>query len=284
MCRPALLLFALLAAAGCDSPTPEPTPVRATLPPTLAATAVFNPAIPQSGAAGFDMQGQNDPTAAALPRDSELPPLALGETTTTGAERVQVTAADGALLEGDLYAVTATDAAGSPTRTPAVLFLAPDRAAWLDLPLRLQSAGYTVLSLSLRPAGVGDASGDFPAALAALAATGTADPGRIAVVGAERGGLLALAGCAREPLCDAAAVFSPAAAPAVLLDALAGYGGRPLFLAAAEAEAAALGDFRASARALSGYETADTPLRGAALVQARPAIGDALIAWLRDSF
>ena len=86
--------------------------------------------------------------------------------------------------------------------------LAADSADWLDLPLRLQNKGYTVLAMPLRPDVSGETVlGDFEAMLQALAQV--SDPGHLAVIGAETGADMALAGCAVDPLCDALVLLTP---------------------------------------------------------------------------
>jgi hypothetical protein len=190
---------------------------------------------------------------------------------------IQVTAPDGTQLAGDLYV--------SPTQTlsPGILMLAADNTAWLDLPLQLQSKGYVVLAMPLRPNTVPSsetARGDFEAGIQALAQV--ADPGHLAVVGAETGADVALAGCSAEALCKALALITPTDQQVAQLS-ITGYNPRPLFLAVSQTDNASFGiveNLRALARGEVGYEASDAQGRGAALLQARPAITDHLIEWL----
>lgn len=279
---PLLLLFVFVLAlvAACDETPPSPTPGLSG--PTLEASPVFNPVIPVQEPTQLRNLGQNDPTAAALPSGAELPPLAVsGQESGEARQSVQVTAADGTQLLGELYAHPLGE------RVPGILLIAPDRTAWLDLPLRLQGNNFTVLALDLRaPLEAGDIPplSDFSAMLNALAAAGTVDPGRLAVIGAEAGADLALNGCVDDLLCDALALFSPqddGTASAVLR-----LRGRPLFLAAAEGDAAysTAQLMRANFAGELTFVSVSGAERGAALLQAQPSLGDDLIAWLEDIF
>ena len=268
----ALLLFAF---AACDNIAPTPTPTRPLSGPTLEASPTVLPLVQAQEPTQLLYVGQNDPTAAALPRDSELPPLAAG-TIAPGQTRqpIQITAPDGTQLQGDLYV--------SPTGdlSPGILMLAVDSAAWLDLPLRLQQGGFSVLVMPLRPntpASSDTAQGDFEAMLQALGQVG--DPGHLGVIGAEAGADLALAGCSAQALCKALALLTPTDQNIAQLS-ITGYNPRPLFLAVSQTDSAgfALAEYlRGMARGEVGYAPVDAQERGSALLQARPVVGDKLI-------
>lgn len=261
----------LIFLAACDNVPPSPTPSRELSGPTLAPTEVILPVMPQGEPTQLLNAGQNDPTAAALPSGAELPPLAVG-TTEAGAshQTVEITVADG-VLEGDLY----PNPQGG--RVPGVLLLAPDRSAWLDLPLRMQAAGFTVLSVDM-PA---SDTPVVPTLLQTLIQVGTVDPGRVALVGAEGGADAALAGCSADTLCDALALFTPIDRTRNL-DAMLRYNPRPIFIAAGtgSAEYAAAESVGESATGTVEFRTAPGDGRGAALLLAQPSLGDNLIAWL----
>lgn len=276
--RKLLAVLLLLAFAACDNIAPTPTPTRPLSAPTLEASPTILPLMQAQEPTQLLYAGQNDPTAAALPRDSELPPLAAG-TIVPGQTRqpIQVTAPDGTQLSGDLYV--------SPTQTlsPGILMLAADNAAWLDLPLQLQNKGYVVLVMPLRPNTVASsetARGDFEAGIQALAQV--ADPGHLAVIGAETGADVALAGCSTEDLCKALALITPTDQQIAQLS-ITGYNPRPLFLAVSQTDSASFGiveNLRSLARGEVGYEASDAQGRGTGLLQARPAITDQIIEWL----
>ncbi len=274
-----LFLVALCAIAACDNVPPSPTPARLLSGPTLAPSPTILPLMQAQEPTQLLYQGQNDPTAASLPRDSELPPLANG-TMVPGQthQAITVTAPDGTQLIGDLYV--------SPTQTvsPAVLMLAPDSSAWLDLPLQLQDKGYTVLAMPLRANQVinsTEALGDFEAMLQALGQVG--DPGHLAVIGAENGADLALAGCAADTLCKALVLLTPTDLQIAQLG-ITRYNPRPLFLAVAQNDSANFGVteyLRGSAQGgETGYDAVDGSATGAALLQASPTLADRLIEWL----
>lgn len=270
-----LCLFALLAA--CDNDVPTPTPPREMSAPTLQASPTVLPFMQAQEPTQLLYSGQNDPTAAALPRDSELPPLDAG-TRAPGEARqpIQVTAPDGFQLSGDMY----TSPVGPDS--PGILLIAADSSAWLDLPLRLQNQGYSVLSMALRPNLVINSAvglGDFSAMIQALGQV--SDPGHMGVGGAEAGADLALTGCALQQLCNALVLFSPTDQELAQL-AITNYNPRPLFLAVGQDDASfgIVEYLRGSARGEVGYHPIEGAVRGAALLQARPLLSDDLIEWL----
>ncbi|MEO8394073.1 MAG: hypothetical protein ABI700_13875 [Chloroflexota bacterium] len=274
-----LIILALCAIAACDNVPPSPTPARVLSGPTLEPSPTILPFMQAQEPTQLLYQGQNDPTAAALPRDSELPPLAAG-TMVPGQthQPITVTAPDGTQLIGDLYV--------SPTQalSPGILMIAPDSKAWLDLPLQLQNKGYTVLAMPLRADQVvnsTEALGDFEAMIQALSQVG--DPGHLAVIGAESGADLALAGCAADTLCKALVLLTPTNQEIAQLG-ITRYNPRPLFLAVAQNDSANFGIseyLRGSAQGGEvGYDSVDGSAKGAALLQASPALGDQLIEWI----
>jgi len=260
-------LLAITLLTGC---LPDPLPPTA-VPPTIAAFPTPPPTVLRN-------PGQNDPTAAALPSGGALPPLPVAlSTSETGGQAVQIVTGDGTLIMGELYA------SADGRRLPAVLLLAPDRAGWLDLPLRLQAAGYTALSVSLRLESSETAPpplGDFTAVMDALMEVAAVDPGRVAVVGGGLGADAALAGCASDPRCDALALFG--VTPSISTVALLQYNPRPLFLSQGTDSPGyiAAGQIRASARSPLRYEEVATMADGPELIQRQPALIDALTDWL----
>ncbi len=274
-----LIVVVVLLLAACDNLMPTVEPTRTLSAPTLAASPVVRPYAQEHEPTALLNAGINDPTAAALPRDSELPPLAEG-TIIPGESRqpISVTAPDGTALDGDLYTAAVLE------RPPGILMLAPDRTAWLDLPLRLQARGFTVLAISSRGAGQSNlATGDFAAMINALSQL--VDPGRLAVIGADAGADEALAGCANEQLCDALAVLSPLD-QTLISSAILRYNPRPLFIAAGTGDPtfSVAQSLNNAARGSIRFEQIDSAARGAALLQAQPALTDALIEWVEAQF
>lgn len=254
----ASILFFL---SACDQAPPSPTPTRFVSGPTLEPSAIVLPLIPTS--APFE-PGQDDLTAASLPRDSELPPLAQG-TRAPGAlsESIVITLANGDQHPGDLYAP-----AGSGI-TPGVLLLAADAAEWGTLPSSLRDAGITTLVTSVPPTGT---IADFDVLLTSLGET--SDPGHLAVAGIGASAAAALSGCAADALCDAAAVIRPSSSS--LVGVMSSFNPRPLFAAAraddAEGTALAQALIDGTAGAKQLYPLADDSLDFAAV--------QALVAWL----
>lgn len=243
------------------------------LPPTLSpATAIqFPTPLPTE----LRNLGQNNLTAAAVPSGGALPPMELaGVTSVTGGQVVQITLGDGVLVGGALY----PDGAGR--RVPGVLLLAADRTTWLDLPLRLQNAGYTVLSMDVRLVAGITPLGDVTVLIDALMASSTVDPGRVAVIGGGVGADAALTGCAGDLRCDALALIgmTETAQPVAVL----GYNPRPLFIVQAEQSTAAVtvGQVRADARGAVRYEEVAGDAEGTTLLMRQPTLIDDLITWL----
>mgnify|MGYP000073560264 CR=1 FL=1 len=270
------LIIVLLAACESVEPAPTATPTRALTGPTVEASPIVRGELPTQQPT-LQFIGQNDPTAAAMPSGGNLPPLPVG-TPVQGEVRqaIQITVADGRTLPGDLYSL-------GDQRVPGLLMLAPDSDAWLDLPLRLQAAGFTVLTIDLAAVASPD---DVSGLLQSLSDFGSVDPGRMGVIGGEGGADVALAGCATELLCDAVALVSPTQHDPLLI-AMQRFNPRALFAAAGQDDAASY----AAAQALVDYgqgesalETGTGAARGALLVQQNPAIGDALIDWLEVQF
>lgn len=265
-----LIATALLAA--CDNPPVELTPSYALSAPTLEPTQEFFPEVQTSEPTRRLFLGQNDPTAAAMPSGGELPPLAVG-TSETGSARqaIQVTATDGTQMNGDLYLASGDSA-------PGVLMLAPDRTAWLDLPLRLQQQGFTVLAMDLRTGATAD---DVDVLLRALTQMDTVNAGHMGLIGAEAAADLMMVACAQGSPCDALVMLSPAD-NATVSSAILQYNPRPLFMSAGESDAAfAITEMlRASIRGTLAYEAVPGTSRGAALLQAEPSLGDSIIEWL----
>lgn len=271
-----LISLFVLALVGCSvfEPLPTAIPTRQLTGPTTAPSPVFRGEAPTEGPI---FAGQNDPTAAAMPSGGELPPLPVGEASAGGVQQgIVITGGDGRMLTGDLYS-------GGVERVPGLLMLAPDSSAWLDLPLRLQAAGFTVLTMSTDEV---VSTGDLSAALQSLSDVVTVDPGRMGVIGAQQGADLALTGCAVELLCDTVALISPTQQDPLLV-AMQRYNPRAIFLAAGEGDTVSIG----AARALEDYaqgpaqlQTAPGAERGAGLILATPSIGDRLIEWMQGQF
>jgi hypothetical protein len=186
---------------------------------------------------------------------------------------VEVVAADGTLLLGDLYQQGAL-------RQPGVLLLGPEGSSWGDFPLRLNEAGFTVLVMNVRENG-GDET-DVGVMIDALV-SGIADPSRIGAIGAAEGADWVLRGCAVNAACDTVALISPLDRVA-LLNALPGYNPRPLLLVASEEDA----DSYETAQALNDSATGDKLFqpfvsagRGTTILANRPDLGDLLIEWLQ---
>lgn len=259
-----------LVLTACTTEIPTLTPTRGLSGPTIAPSEA--PFVGPPSEAPPDIPGGIDPTAAALPRDSVLPPLAVGTQSSAG-QRVEVTAEDGALLVGELYQTPGE-------RLPGVLLLGTDRTAWGSFPEQLNAAGFTVLVMELREGST--QTSDFRVMIEALA-SGMADPGSIGVVGAGRGADIALVGCAEVETCDAAALLSPLD-QAALLNAIGRYNPRPLYQVASQEDVESF----SVAQALDAAATGDKLLqplenagRGTAILLNRADVAEQLVTWLQ---
>jgi hypothetical protein len=213
----------------------------------------------------------SDPTAAAQPRDGVLPPVALGESE-NGAQQIEITASDGALIVGDLYQ-QGTD------RLPGVLLLGPDRLAWGAFPAELNAAGFTVLVMPVRD---GTFVSDAEVMIETLV-SGIADPARIGAVGAAEGADLVLQACANLQVCDSVVLLSPLSETA-LLDALPRYDPRSIFVSASQNDEQAFLTARSLHEAATGeklFQPFESAGRGTAMLTARPDLGPLLIEWLQ---
>ncbi len=214
----------LLACVACvPVATSPPRPTFELSAPTLAASPTVRILTSEELYSEDNTQGQNSPTAAALPSGGGLPPLSFGERTPLGVSApVQIVLDDGVLVEGELYS-------SGQERLAGVLLLARQRDVWGELPRQLFNNGYTVAVMTLRPSV--PRVNDLSTMLLAVSELGTVDPARMAVIGLEEGADLTLLGCAVDALCDGAVLIRPTLRDA-LLDALSRYGMRPLLLVA----------------------------------------------------
>lgn len=127
--------------------------------------------------------------------------------------RVEVQAADGLTLVGDLYN------AELDAQTPAVLLMhmyQGRRTDWRTLLPALTGAGYHVISVDLRGHGEtgGDrdwqaAVGDVQTWLDWMETQPSINPDKIGIIGASIGANLALVGCANDTHCLTAVALSP---------------------------------------------------------------------------
>lgn len=279
--RRAAVVLILLLLSGCEAVIPPtPIPTRPLSGPTLAATAPVLPAPPSEVPGSFiDRSGASDPTAAALPNNLELPPLARVDPQ-SGTRTAQIALSDH-LLTGALY-----DAV--PVRAPGVLLLGTaDVASWAALPTALQAQGYVTLVLTI-PADLSET--EFRQILGSFADYGQGDdsrldPGRIAVIGEQAGADLALRGCAVDARCDALALLTPTDSANGIPNVMR-YGERPLLIVASEEFPVLFvlaQQMRDSARGTMLFQPFVDAGAGAAMLQNRPDLTDLIAAWLADS-
>ena len=268
-------VYLLLLLAACDDPGASGVTPTVTLSgASIAPSEVFYPNAPTQAPVENDDFGQTDPTAAALPADAVLPPLAVGTSALGSAQQhIQITAADGTLLDGDFYQ-------SGDTRMPGVLLLAADRTAWGDFPSKIHDAGFTVLTVNIRQ----DAPETDVTVMLQSLMTGEADPARLAVIGADTGADEALIGCSGELLCDALVMLSPTNNEA-LIKAMPAFNPRSLFLAASQDDTASFGmiqSLKASATGDVFLQPFTSSGHGTEMLVNRPDLGDLIIQWLQQ--
>ncbi len=127
--------------------------------------------------------------------------------------RVEIPAADGLTLVGDLYNAELN------VQTPALLLMHMyngKRTDWQPLIPALTNAGYRVITVDLRGHGETGGSRDWQAAVGDvqtwldwMRTQPSIDPDKIGVVGASIGANLALVGCANDAQCVTAIALSP---------------------------------------------------------------------------
>ena len=281
-----LLITSLLAACGPAGPTPRPTHTR--LPP-LAASPTIDPVLPSYDP--FSQPGQNIPDAAAVPNGMDV---AGAETLSSvlpipGEEPFEATASsDGLRLKGMLYRADNQPA-------PAVLLLhgaGGRKEDWGIFVTPLQEAGYTVLALDQRGAGVTGGTVDWTLArqdaldvLAALGTTDGVDGRRLAVIGADVGATLGLVACAATPDCGAAILLSPGLVTQGITaeGAITQMGERPVYLIAARDDSASAQSAQALDQLAEGSHDMlifDGGGHGASLFLVYPDLAESLLRWL----
>lgn len=272
MMRRLAFVLALLVTvlAACTDGAVTPAQGYTLSAPTLAPSPIVDVLALTPEAQSTLVVGQNAPTYAALPSGGELPLLPVG-TLDPGAVSVsiQVTGADGTLLNGDLYTHVNDD-----TRYPAALLVNGERGAWGNFPQALRDGGFTVLSMDMRAAMPVD---DLLAMIAAFGQVNTVDPSRILMVGAEESGSATLSACAAGVPCDALALISPASSPPGAALQFA----RPLLLAAAPSDSsyAVVQQIQAESRSPMTVLDATGGGRGASLLANDPVLAAQVISW-----
>lgn len=273
MRRPFIILIISLILSACEAePGATVTPTRSLSAPTLAPSPTV--LIRSSDELYSDDEGlfigQSNPTIAALPVDSDLPPVISGTLAPDGSALVEVVLEDGSVLLGDLYE------AGF-TRKPGILIVTGDRAAWGIVPLELQNAGFTVLVMEY---GLVPQAKSVQTMLHTFITLGSVDPARIGVIGEAQGADIAMLACAVDEICDVVALLSPLSRD-TLLNIIPSYGVRPILIATSNADA----ESYPAALALTQTAQGDTQFievnggRGAGLLQFRPELGGELISW-----
>ena len=199
-----------------------------------------------------------------------------------------ISAGDGLVLQATYYS--------APVRpAPAVLMLhqrGRDRTTWDALALRLQAAGYAVLTVDQRGHGATGGAEDWALAqedardaLAMLSELPGIAPGQLIVIGASVGANLGLNACAELPGCAAAVLLSPGLdyRGVTTAGAMARLGARPVLIVASEGD----GNNPADSITLERMAAGDHQLvilpeagHGTDMLLKTPDLAERVVAWL----
>lgn len=271
-----MLVCALL--VGCSTlQIPTPTPTRVLSGPTLAPTQEAIPMPPSEVPGSFvDPFGSSDPTAAALPNDLELPPLAVD--TLNGAKTVTITLTD-LQLTGTLHDTV-------PVRSPGVLLLGAGDANWGILPTQLEANGYVTLVVNLPAEATLQSSIELLDSFLELAQGDESplDPARIAVIGERSGADIALRTCAADLRCDALGMLSPQDATGSVIT-MQQFSPRVSLIAASQDDTVSFGLSQnlASSQATALFQPFTSAGSGADMLINRPDFADLIVDWLNRS-
>lgn len=222
------VLVLCVACVPTESPTPRPTFELSA--PTLAASPTVRILTSDELYGADENDGQNNPTAAALPSGGGLPPFESAPSGVIGTGTpIQIVLEDGAVIDGEMYS-------SGQERLAGLLLIARDPDIWGELPRQLFNNGYTVVVMGVR-ASVPRLN-DLGTMVLAVSELGTVDPARLAVIGVEEGADLALLGCAGEALCDGVVLVNPTLEQP-LLGVLPRYVPRPMLLVTGREESVA---------------------------------------------
>ena len=271
-----LFLMLLVACGPVTSEAPTLTPTWAYTAPTLEASPVVLIYPPTEVPADYIGPGQSNPTAAALPWDSSMPPILI-EFVGSEVMHAQIPLGDGTVLQGMLYQIA------TPPELrqywPGVLLVGASPESWGDFPLQLRDAGFTVLVMEME---YRLTVADFTDVLQAFNQVGTVMRGRIGVIGADVGAGQAFMGCAIEWLCRVAVLLSPMSQEA-LLNVVDAYNPRPFLVAASRDDTTAFETAQSLEGAATGEISAlyyDSAGHGVELLTA-PGLPQAMIDWLQ---
>lgn len=265
-----LVLISIVLLTACDiAPLPTPTPTIGLMP---SPTIDIHPPTPDP----FGGQGMNNPTAAALPVDSELIP---GATLPPENRPVllTITAPDGTIFNGELY----TPGKNVSTPAPAVLILATRLEEWEGFPSRLREAGFVALLVRVRAPML---TGDFRAILDTLTIQPEVDAAAIGVMGAVATADAALIGCAGDARCVTAVLLTPQQETPLVEAMRVGFNPRPILLSASQTDIGSLTVAEAVRRAATGeavLQPFEGEWRGTQILTLRPDMNTFIIDWLR---
>lgn len=280
-----LAMIAVLTACSGVLFDDPPTPTWEMSGPTLAPTIAPIQSFPTNPADNIlTGPGQNNPTAAALPPGSSLPPVAL-DAVGSGVTAVRVTLSGGRNVTGYLYENPPLDIEGRivPVRYPGILLLGATRQEWGSLPAGLVQSGNSILIVE--PDETLLFIEDFEDVFDSLQKTGSVHPGAMAVVAAENSAALALSGCSALIGCDALVLLSPPVVNAEMRSALEAFSPRPSLIVASNDDPTTY-QSAGELLALAG-DSADAALllnagRGATMLAAADGLDAQIIDWLRD--
>ncbi|MEL6307909.1 MAG: hypothetical protein AAFN11_15610 [Chloroflexota bacterium] len=266
-------LLLILTACNALPQQAEPTATRRFSAPTLQPSPIVQ--IQNSDEIYGDSvrDGQSDPTAAALPVDSALPPAQVGLNDDGTAQVVQIVITDALTATGTLYGSGSTD-----DRLPGLLIVSGAGDAWGAFPQTVADVGYSVLVVDLPVPATADIIGVL---LNSFTETGRVDPARVVVMGANATADTALIGCATYIICDAVILLTPVDRN-LIINTLPDLNPRPIFATASRTDANNVETASLIVASASvGSEFAEQASgNGAGMLALNGGLADSIIAWL----
>ncbi len=272
-----LVILAIFAAmlSACDiafgpEPTPTPTPPYGELAPSP--TFDIHPPTDLPVGVPLDMEGLNNPTAAALAAQAAFLPAMPTPDLSLRPVLITIPLPSGIQLDGELWIP-----GGS---APGILLLGSTFEGWGGFPAILRDHGYAVVSVE--GALGSDPAQDVRAILDVMSVQPGVDPSRLIVIGALSGADAGLAGCAVDSRCLGSVLLSPQAT-SVLEAVMPDYNPRPILLAASQEDSASLraaDQVRQAATGPALFQPFEAAGRGVQLLANRPDLVTLIIEFL----
>jgi hypothetical protein len=270
----AISLVLAVLISGCDDLVGAPPTLTPTveMPPLEASPTVdIRPPTPINGDSSSVLPGQNNPTAAAAPAQSEVLP---GTPSFDPARPLllEIAVANGSTLNAELFV--------PGQRAPGVVLIGSAFDDWGAFPTMLRESGFAVLVVQAR---IPALEGDFLAMMDTLSGSQAVNSEALAVIGAASGADVAVNGCAGDERCDVLVLLSPLRVESNL-SAVRAFSPRPLMMAASEDDGLSFQAMEALRQVATGdvvVQPFQEAGRGTQILENRADMRDFIIQWLR---